>query len=138
MRAVLDTNVLIAAILSPRGSSADLVRAWQAGDFDLVASPGLLAELREALRFPVLQRLVTTEDADAYVEMIGRAAVIVEDPAGPPAARTDDPADNHRLALAAAHRALLVTGDEDLASLSELVPVLEPAAFLASLRDSRV
>ena len=38
MRAVLDANVLISAILSPRGSPAGLLRAWQAGEFEPVHS----------------------------------------------------------------------------------------------------
>ena len=58
MRAVLDANVLISAILSPRGTPARLVLAWQAGAFDLVVSPLLLAEVRHAMAYPKLVRRV--------------------------------------------------------------------------------
>jgi putative PIN family toxin of toxin-antitoxin system len=48
-RAVLDTNVLVSALISPGGPSAALLLELRAGAFELVASPTLLAELREVL-----------------------------------------------------------------------------------------
>jgi PIN domain len=65
VRAVLDANVLISAILSPRGTPARLLLAWQAGAFDLVVSPALLAILRHTLAYPKLERLGSPADADA-------------------------------------------------------------------------
>ncbi len=76
MRAVLDANVLISAALSPRGTPARLVLAWQAGAFELVVSPLLLAEVRRALAYPKLFRLVSATDADAYVAWLGRSAEV--------------------------------------------------------------
>lgn len=136
MRAVLDVNVLISAILSPRGTPARLLLAWQAGVFDLVASPKLLVELRRALAYPKLQRLVLPVDADAFVAWIARSAAIAPDPDGPPPVRSVDPGDDYLLALAAAERAVLVSGDTDLTVLGEQFPVRTPAAFLAELRLS--
>ncbi len=133
MRAVLDANVLISAILSPRGTPARLVVAWQAGAFDLVVSPLLLAEIRRALAYPKLQRIVRPADADAFVAWLGAAAELAADPAGPPPVRSDDPGDDYLIALAAAERALLVSGDIHVTSLAPRVPVRTPAAFLAEL-----
>ena len=133
MRAVLDANVLISAILSPRGTPARLVLAWQAGAFDLVVSPLLLAEVRRALAYPKLERLVPPADADAFVAWLGAAAELAADPAGPPPVRSDDPGDDYLIALAAAERALLVSGDIHLTSLAPRVPVRTPAEFLADL-----
>jgi hypothetical protein len=133
VRAVLDANVLISAILSPRGTPARLVLAWQAGAFDLVASPLLLAEVRRALAYPKLERLVPSADADAFVAWLGGAAELADDPAGPPPVRSDDPGDGYLIALAATERALLVSGDVHLTSLAPRVPVRTPAEFLADL-----
>jgi len=49
VRAVLDVTVLISGILSPTGTPARLLLAWQAGEFELMVSPALLDELRRAL-----------------------------------------------------------------------------------------
>ena len=133
MRAVLDTNVLISAILSPRGTPARLLLAWQAGAFDLVVSPALLAELRRALAYPKLERLVSRSDADSFVAWIGHSAVLATDPEGEPPVRAADPADDYLLALAATERAVLVSGDAHLTVLSNRFPVRTPADFLASL-----
>jgi putative PIN family toxin of toxin-antitoxin system len=133
VRTVLDANVLISAILSPRGTPARLVLAWQAGAFDLVVSPLLLAEVRRALAYPKLERLVPPADADAFVEWLGRSAELVADPDGPPPVCSDDPDDDHLIALAAAERALLVSGDVHLTSLANRMPVRTPSEFLAEL-----
>jgi putative PIN family toxin of toxin-antitoxin system len=133
VRAVFDANVLISAILSPRGTPARLLLAWQAGEFDLVVSPKLLAELRRALTYPRLERLVPPADADAFVAWVARLAVIAADPDGPPPIRSVDPDDDYLLALAAAERAVLVSGDADLTSLGGRLPVRTPAQFLAEL-----
>ncbi len=133
MRAVLDTNVLISAILSPRGTPARLLLAWQAGAFDLVVSPALLAELRRALAYPKLERLVSRSDADSFVAWIGHSAVLATDPEGEPPVHAADPADDYLLALAASERAVLVSGDAHLTVLGNRFPVRTPADFLASL-----
>lgn len=133
MRAVLDVNVLISAILSPRGTPARLLVAWQAGAFDLVVSPALLAELRRTLAYPKLKRLVPPADADAFVTWIGRSAQLAADPDGEPPIHAVDPEDDYLIALAAAERAVLVSGDAHLSVLGDRFPVRTPAAFLASL-----
>jgi putative PIN family toxin of toxin-antitoxin system len=133
VRAVLDANVLISAILSPRGTPARLLLAWQAGAFDLVVSPALLAELRRALAYPKLERLVAPADADAFIAWIGRSALLAADPDGEPPVRAVDPADDYLIALAATERAVLVSGDAHLTILTDRFPVRTPAAFLASL-----
>ena len=133
MRAVLDANVLISAVLSTRGTAARLLLAWQAGAFELVVSPQLLAELRRALAYPKLARLVPPADADAFAAWLGRAAQLAADPPGPPPVRSEDPADDYLVALAAAERAVLVSGDGHLTALAGRIPVRTPTEFLAEL-----
>lgn len=133
MRAVLDANVLISAILSPRGAPARLILAWQAGAFELVVSPALLAELRRALGYPKLSRLVPPLDADAFVAWLAASAVVASDPETAPAIRSADPDDDYLLALAMAERAVLVSGDAHLTVLADRLPIQTPADFLGSL-----
>jgi len=133
VRAVLDANVLISAVLSPRGTPARLVLAWQAGAFDLVVSPLLLAEVRRALAYPKLERRIPPADADAFIDWLGRSATVADDPSGAPPVRSDDPGDDYLIALAAAERAVLVSGDVHLTSLASRMPVRTPAAFISEL-----
>lgn len=136
MRAVLDVNVLISALLSPAGAPARLIVAWQRGDFDLIVSPLLLDELTRALAYPKLRRLIPASDADAFVGRLRRAATLAPDPAGPPQRLSADPGDDYLLALAADQRAWLVSGDGHLLALADELPIHAPAGFLALLADS--
>ena len=58
MRVILDTNVLLSALLSSRGAPAKLLAAWERKLFTLVISDELLAELRAVLRRPFFQAKV--------------------------------------------------------------------------------
>ncbi|MGH2468155.1 MAG: putative toxin-antitoxin system toxin component, PIN family [Candidatus Limnocylindrales bacterium] len=136
MRAVLDANVLMSALLSPEGPPARLIRAWRSGAFELVVSPLLLTELHRALSYPKLRRLVTAKEGDAFVALLGREAVMVSDPAISPPVRSTDPNDDYLLVLAAAEQAVIVTGAKDLPALADRAPIHAPTAFLAILGRS--
>ena len=133
MRAVLDPNVLISALLAPAGTPAAILRAWSAGAFELVASPLLLAELERALAYPKLRARVHESEATALIEWLGRSATIVPDPDEPTPRASQDPGDDYLLALAAHERAALVSGDRHLLELTGKLPIYAPAAFLSLL-----
>jgi uncharacterized protein len=135
LRAVLDANVLISAVLSPTGAPARLLLAWQAGAFELMLSPALLAELARALGYAKRSRLVPAADADTYVDWLERTATVARDPDGPPPVRTVDPDDDYLVTLAADQRAMLVSGDRHLLALAGDFPVITPAGFLATIAD---
>lgn len=136
LRAVLDTNVLVSALISPRGTPAQLLRAWGFGSFELIVSPTLLDELQRVLACPKLRRRVRKSEADTFVAWLKRAALVVVDPAGDPPIVPTDPADSYLLSLAASQSAVLVTGDHPLLALGDKVPIRSPAAFLAGLDES--
>jgi putative PIN family toxin of toxin-antitoxin system len=136
LRAVLDANVLISALLSRTGAPARLLLAWQEGRFELIVSPGLLAELGRALAYPKLCRLIPASDAEAFVAWLSRSAVLARDPGGPPPIRSADPGDDYLLSLAADQRAVLVSGDGHLLALAGDFPIHTPAGFLSLVPDS--
>ena len=55
MRVVLDANFLISAVISPRGTPAQILRLWEGEEFELVISPPILAELERAIHYPRIQ-----------------------------------------------------------------------------------
>ena len=134
MRAVLDPNVLISALLAPGGAPALALDAWRAGRYELIASPQLIDELRRALDYPKLRRRIPPDAARAAVVLIERDATIADDPPSPPA-RSADPGDDDLIALARSRRAMLVSGDRDLLDLGGVLPILAPAPFLRWLED---
>jgi uncharacterized protein len=132
VRAVLDPNVLIAALLSRTGPPARIVARWVAGDFELIVSPALLAELERALAYPRLREHISPSEAAEFVSLLSAAALTAGDPADPPP-RSADPGDDYLLALAEAERAVLVSGDRHLLDLGDRLPVESPREFLETL-----
>ena len=133
MRAVLDANVLVSALLTPSGASASLVERWLDGDFELVVSARLLAEITETLSRPKIVARVSVDVAVEFVSMLRELADVADDPAASSAVRSPDPDDDYLIALAAAEAAMLVSGDAHLLGLRKAIPVVSPREFLDSL-----
>ena len=133
-RVVLDTNVLLSALLFHAGTLSWLRRAWHAETVRPLASRATIDELIRVLAYPKFR--LTPDDR---AELLGDYLPWCETVAVPgriatPAVR--DPFDRPFLALAQAARAdALLTGDKDLLALADVfaVPILTPAAFRARL-----
>jgi uncharacterized protein len=136
VRAVVDVNVLISGVLSAKGSPAEILRATRDGQFELVVSEVLLAELQRTLGYPKLRKRIAPEKAAAFVNWVREHGTLAEDPASPPPVGSRDPDDDYLLALAIDRRAYLVTGDQDLLVLSSDLPILTPAQFSVKLRET--
>jgi putative PIN family toxin of toxin-antitoxin system len=130
VRAVVDVNVLISAVLSSRGASAELLRHARDGQFELIVSELLLTELKRALAYLKLRKHIPAEKAAAFISWLRGHGTTAEDPTGPPPVRSPDPDDDYLLSLAISQRAFLVTGDQHLLGVSDELPIYRPADFL--------
>ena len=136
MRAVLDANVLVSAVLSRTGAPALLVERCALGDFDLVASELLLGEVERTLRSPKICSRIKAALVDEYVAWLREFADVEPDVEEPPPVRSADPGDDYLITLAAAQRATLVSGGQHLLSLRPLIPVRSPREFLEALPEA--
>lgn len=139
MRIVLDTNVLVSALIT-RGAPPDLLyRAWDSGSFRLVTSHAQVSELARVLAYARLRAYVTPDEREALLETIGAAAHVVE--RLPDVELSPDPDDNAILATAIAKEAdLLVTGDKSgLLALKSVhgIPIVTPREALDRLKNER-
>ena len=77
MRVVLDTNVLVSALLTAGGPPDAIVRAAYNGDFQLVASSPLVAELRSVLIRPRIKERLGWSDQEiaAFITHFSEQAV---------------------------------------------------------------
>ena len=137
MRAVLDPNVIISAVLSPSGAPARVMTAWLEGGYELVISPLLLEELERALSYPKLRKRITEAETRELLDLLRREADLRDDPAGSPPVRSPDPGDDYLITLAAATHSIIVSGDRHLLGLSDELPVYTSAAFLALIEEGR-
>lgn len=111
MRVVLDTNILVSALIAPSGNPAAIYNAWEQGKFTLLTCAGLLDELRATLQKPRIAELIKPHKAGRMVNQIRKLAEDVGPL--PRVKRSPDPSDNFLLALAEASKAdYLVTGDK--------------------------
>ncbi len=132
MRAVLDPNILVAALLSRSGAPAQIVSRWLKGEFELVVSDTLLAELERALAYPKLRKRVAADDAGAFIAIVRNGAILAADPPEP-ARRSADPGGDYLLALAEQEHAFVVSGDRHLLALADELPVQTARSFLEQL-----
>jgi putative PIN family toxin of toxin-antitoxin system len=134
-RVVLDTNVVISALLFGHGRLAPLRLAWQQPAVRPVVSKATIEELVRALTYPKFK--LTAEDQRELLGDYLPYCVAVRMPAKPP--RTPpcrDAFDVLFLQLAIAGKVdCLVTGDKDLLGLSGRIrcPIIMAEALLASL-----
>ena len=138
MRVVLDTNILIGALIT-KGTPPDrLYRAWLRGEIELVTSAAQMVELADVLARPRLQKFLDADEAAAIVENFGTRAHIVHD--APDVNVSPDSKDNAILAAAIAGKAdLIVSGDKKhVLALGEVegIPVVTAREALESMGDA--
>ena len=134
-RVVLDTNVVLSALVFGGGTSARLRQAWQGGHCLPLVSTATAQELIRVLAYPKF-RLTADQQRELLADYLPWAASvrIPQPPPAIPACR--DPFDAPFLHLAIAGKAhVLVTGDKDLLALDRQLPfpIQTAATFLSAL-----
>ncbi len=141
MRIVLDTNVMVSAILSPRSTSAQIIRLVLDGVVNLIISHDILDETLRVIRYPRLVKLmkknsVALKEVESVIDRLSAIAVVT------PGKLTldviqDDPSDNKILACAVEGEVdFIVSGDHHLIELKEFqgIPIVIPATFVAIIK----
>jgi len=134
-RVVLDTNLVVSALLFPGGRPAELRRFWQQGLFTPLVSRETAAEIVRVLACPKFRlsledRKVLLADYLPYTETVKIPDV------APPVPDCRDPFDVPFLVLAEVGKAdFLVTGDPDLLLLDGQIacPIVPVDVFLKTL-----
>ncbi len=111
MRVVLDTNIIVSALLAPAGKPAAIIRIWLDGKFTLLTCAAHIHELRSTLEKPRVSERIQPHKAGRLVNQVKKLAENI-DPL-PRVERSPDPTDDFLLALSEGGKAdYLVTGDK--------------------------
>lgn len=134
MRVILDTNVLLGALISPQGPPDIIYRAWRSARFELVTSTAQLDELRRVSRYPKLKTILPAHRVGTMVNNMQRAIVLGTLPPPPDGMDLNDPNDVFLLSMALASEAdYLVTGDRRAGLLQRgsagRTRIVSPATF---------
>ena len=137
MGVLLDSNILIGALITKGTPPDELHRRWLRGEFDLVTSVAQMAELANVLARPRLQRFLRADEAEAIVENIHTRAIVLDEL--PRVNLSPDPKDNPILATAIAGMAdLIVSGDKKhVLALREVegIPIVNAHEALTRLEE---
>ena len=134
-RVVLDTNVLLSALLFSSGRLSVLREAWQSERMIPLVSSVTAAELLRVLSYPKFT-LSNADQQELIADVLPYCTVVRMPKAPPRTPACRDPHDEAFLELAAIGKAkFLVTGDRDLLSIRERLSyqIVNPQAFLEEL-----
>ena len=98
MKVVLDTNVLISALISPHNPPDLILQSWLAGDFELLTSEDQLEEIRRVSRYAHLQPFLQPHRVGVLVNRMRSLATIVR-PESLISEEALDPDDNFLIAI---------------------------------------
>lgn len=135
MRVVLDTNILISALMSSASPSAQLLALWKTRKIVVVTAAQQIEEIARVTRYPKIRARIVPALSGRLVNRLRAVAVVVGEL--PQLDVSPDPDDNYLLALAeAGHAQFLVTGDKLLLSLRhhKSTRIVRPAAMIEALK----
>jgi len=135
VKIVLDTNVLVSGLLSPKGPPGRIVAAWDDSRFELVLSFAQLEEIGRVLAYPKIRRRTrwTDEEIGRFLEQLFLRARVIE-PAADARSPVRDPGDVAILAAFVTSGAdFLVTGDDDLLAFRGQYAIETPSEFAKRL-----
>ena len=130
MRVVLDTNVLVSALLFT-GTASEILPLWQKAAITVLLSRDILEEYLRVLSYPKFQ--LSEAEIKALMEEELLAFVTAVKPKRRLSVVKRDPSDNKFLECALAGRArVIISGDKDLLSIGHYrrVRIQTPAQFL--------
>lgn len=111
MRVILDTNILVAALIAPNGPPHHLFEAFLGDRFTLITGGMQIEEFSRVTRYPAILSRLHPAQAGRMLNAIRSLAVNTESPSIPSVSR--DPHDDYLFAMAHAGKAdYLVTGDK--------------------------
>ena len=136
IRAVVDTNILVHAVIKPAGSVGPVLQRLRRREYILLISRPTLDELVDVLYRPRLRSKYQLSDRvlRAAIRLIVLRSELIRPGRRIVACR--DPHDDKFLEVAVSgHAQVIVSGDEDLLALHpfERIPIVAPARFLAML-----
>ena len=119
LRVVLDTNVVLSALVFGGGQAGQLRRAWQAGAFVPLVSAVTVQELVRVLAYPKFALTRAAQD-ELLADFLPYAQTVRMPQPPPPVPDCRDPLNVPFLQLAVAGQAQrLVSGDKDLLVLAQ-------------------
>ena len=135
LRVVIDTNLLVSALLTHQGNPAKILDLFQKEQIEIVISRQILEEMKRVLGYPKIQRRHewTSQEISRFLEELEQLCIVVDPPRREVPILQNDPSDDKYLDCAVVGEVdYVITGDKDLLELGEYkgVRIVRPTQFL--------
>jgi putative PIN family toxin of toxin-antitoxin system len=111
MRVVVDTNIIVSALLLPKSQPARIVDLWQEGRFTLLTAKQQIEEIMSVTRYPKIRDRINPTLTGRLINELRDLATLVDNL--PVVDISPDPNDNYLLAISSGGLAdYLVSGDK--------------------------
>lgn len=139
MKAVLDCNVFLSALIRPGGPPALILTAMLRQEFELVLSPAIFSEYQRTINYPRIRKriLLSAQELRELEDDILVLAFWVESiTLAHPLVVADPSDDAYLLAAAEGEADYVVSGDHHLLAFRkyEGIQIIPPRVFLQTLR----
>ena len=141
LKIVLDTNVLVSALINPHGKPAQIINYVFENKTRLFTSLSIIEELERVLSYPKLMKRhgLEKEELKEFISDLLSIMPLIEEEKTVEAI-LDDPSDNKYLSCALNAKAdFIVSGDVHLLSLGEYegIKIVTPAQFLETMEREK-
>lgn len=119
MKIVLDTNIFISGVISPKSNAGKVIQEWQKNSFEIITSLELLEEIKQVLKYPKILKITNWDlkKIEEYIEYLHFFTNVV-DISKVNYHLEQDPCDNRIIETYIAGKCdYLITGDKAILSL---------------------
>lgn len=135
LKIVLDTNLLVSAVISSQGNPARILGLFRKNLIEIVISEEMIVEIQKVLNYPKIRKrhVWNTEEIESFVRGIKEICIVVTPKFHSGSIVTQDPSDDKFLHCAVAGEVdYIVTGDNHLLRLGKYsgIQIVTPGQFL--------
>ena len=135
VRVVIDTNLLLSAILTHRGNPARILNLFRKDLIEIAISDDILKEMDRVLHYPKLKKRHgwSPQEISLFLKELRQFCIVVQPPTRESLIIEKDPTDDKYLDCAVASEAnYIITGDQDLLGIGQYqgIKIVTPKVFL--------
>ena len=130
-KVVLDSNVFVSFLISHRPPISTILDLWARGELVIYYSTEILDELKAALKYPKIRKLVSNSETESLIDAIKILGILVI-----PAKKIEicrDKKDDKYLEVGLESTSkFLISGDKDILALGEFegIKIVSPRDFV--------
>lgn len=135
-KVVLDSNIFISFLISHKPPISTILDLWRRGELAVYYSVEILDELKRALEYPKIRKMVSDSDSISLIDAIKILGILVV-PSKKIEVCRDKEDDKYLEVCLESGCGFLISGDEDLLAIKEFrgVKIINPSEFVSLIQQ---